>query len=183
MKLNLSAKLSLRIYISNPLHPQMLSTFSITWLEKACLMFCNLLWRNSHAWTLATIYRQLCQAPVARSFWNSNLNLRLTQELNIFFHSSARSQSCCANYVANCLYQGWDASDNNVSWSRRATLYMAGEKRLPARVALKLLLRLQATSKDSFSRGVVEIPGAGAKWENMRDGRANARGCGRLRNG
>jgi len=34
--------------------------------------------------------------------------------------------------------------------------YTTGEKRLPARVVLKLLLRLRATSKDSFSRGVVD---------------------------
>jgi len=35
---------------------------------------------------------------------------------------SIYSESCCVNYAANCLYQGRGASDNNISWGRRATL-------------------------------------------------------------
>lgn len=55
--------------------------------------------------------------------------------------------------------------------------YTKREKRLPARVALKLLLWLKATSKDSFSRGV-------ADWDfraEMREPR-DVDGIGRLRN-
>lgn len=82
-----------------------------------------------------------------------------------------------ADYAANCLYRGGGSRvlDNNVpiitfrAVDARACARTPG-KRLPARVALKLLLRLQATSKDSFSRGVVDRDsrGRGEMRENRR---------------
>lgn len=76
--------------------------------------------------------------------------------------------------------------DNNVpiitSRAVVARPHMRPGKRLRARVALKLLLRLRATSKDSFSRGVV------VDWDSrgrgkMRESCGGWDEIGRLRNG
>jgi len=64
-------------------------------------------------------------------------------------------KSCCMNYVANCLYQRWGAPDNNVSWGRRTTLYEPG-KTIAGEGRAEITSSVQATSKDSFSRGVVD---------------------------